>query len=42
MHRASRDLNTIDKDGDHIVIGCGVTHSQIVKDAHHQYGNLPV
>jgi len=27
------DLNTIDKDGDYIVIGCGVTHSQIIKDA---------
>jgi carbon-monoxide dehydrogenase medium subunit len=27
------DLNTIDEDGDFIVIGCGVTHSQIIKDA---------
>jgi carbon-monoxide dehydrogenase medium subunit len=26
------NLNTIDKDGDYIVIGCGVTHSQIIKD----------
>ena len=26
------NLNTIDEDGDYIVIGCGVTHSQIVKD----------
>lgn len=26
-------LNTIDEDGDYIVIGCGVTHSQIIKDA---------
>jgi carbon-monoxide dehydrogenase medium subunit len=25
-------LNTIDEDGDFIVIGCGVTHSQIIKD----------
>jgi len=25
-------LNTIDEDGDYIVIGCGVTHSQVVKD----------
>jgi len=32
-------LNAIDKDGDYIVIGCGVTHSQIVKDARIiQYG----
>lgn len=26
-------LDTIDVDGDYIVIGCGVTHSQIVRDA---------
>ena len=26
-------LNTIEDDGDYIVIGCGVTHSQIIKDA---------
>jgi len=26
-------MDTIDIDGDHIVIGCGVTHSQIVRDA---------
>lgn len=26
-------LNTIDVDGEYIVIGCGVTHSQIVRDA---------
>jgi CO/xanthine dehydrogenase FAD-binding subunit len=26
-------LNTIDEDGEYIVIGCGVTHSQIVRDA---------
>jgi len=26
------NLNTINEDGDFIVIGCGVTHSQIVKD----------
>jgi len=26
------NLNTIDEDGDYIVIGCGVTHSQIIKD----------
>jgi len=25
-------MDTIDMDGDHIVIGCGVTHSQIVRD----------
>ena len=32
-------LNTIDEDGDYIVIGCGVTHSQIVRDARIvQYG----
>ncbi len=27
-------MNTIVIDGDYIVIGCGVTHSQIVRDAH--------
>jgi carbon-monoxide dehydrogenase medium subunit len=26
-------LNTIEEDGDYIVIGCGVTHSQIIRDA---------
>lgn len=26
------NLNTIDEDADYIVLGCGVTHSQIVKD----------
>ncbi len=26
------NLNTIEEDGDYIVIGCGVTHSQIIKD----------
>ena len=26
------NLNTIDEDGDYIVMGCGVTHSQIVRD----------
>jgi len=26
-------MDSIDIDGDHIVIGCGVTHSQIVRDA---------
>jgi len=32
-------LNTIDEDGDYIVIGCGVTHSQVVRDARIiQYG----
>lgn len=32
-------LNAIDEEGDYIVIGCGVTHSQIVKDARIiQYG----
>ena len=32
-------LNTIDEDGDYIVIGCGVTHSQIIRDARiFQYG----
>jgi len=32
-------LNSIDEDGDYIVIGCGVTHSQIVRDARiNQYG----
>ena len=33
-------LNTIDEDGEYIVIGCGVTHSQIVRDARIvQYGS---
>ena len=33
-------LNTIDEDGDYIVIGCGVTHSQIVRDERIvQYGS---
>ncbi len=32
-------LNTIDEDGDYIVIGCGVTHSQIIRDTRIvQYG----
>jgi CO/xanthine dehydrogenase FAD-binding subunit len=32
-------LNTIDEDGEYIVIGCGVTHSQIIRDARiFQYG----
>ncbi len=26
-------LNTIEEDGDNIVIGCGVTHSQIIRDS---------
>jgi carbon-monoxide dehydrogenase medium subunit len=26
-------LNSIDEDGDYIVIGCGVTHSQIIRDS---------
>jgi carbon-monoxide dehydrogenase medium subunit len=33
-------LNTIDEDGEYIVIGCGVTHSEIVRDARIvQYGS---